>query len=267
MSMVSEARFTGQVAIVTGAGNPEGIGMACARKLHQEGATLIIVSSTERIHQRVGELSGLDEPEVVGYAVDLTDAGAVNDVVQDVLAGFERVDVLINNAGIASIATPVNRASFGELSESDWDRDIAVNLKTAFNTTKAVLPTMRANGYGRIVNVSSVTGPLVSATGTAGYSAAKGGMDGMMRALALELGSEGITVNGVAPGWIDTGALSSGQLESAEYTPLRRAGRPDEVAAAVVFLACADASYITGQSLVVDGGNIIQEHKGPGNRS
>ena len=267
MSMVSEARFKGQIALVTGAGNPEGIGMACARQLQREGATCVVVSSTERIHQRVGELSGPGKPDVVGYAIDLTDADAVNSVMRDVLTRFDRVDVLVNNAGIASIATPVNRAAFGELSESDWDRDIAVNLKTAFNCTQAVLPTMASNGYGRIINVSSVTGPLVSATGTAGYSAAKGGMDGLMRALAIELGPKGITVNGVAPGWIDSGALSAGQLESAEYTPLRRAGTPQEVAAAVVFLASPEASYITGQSLVVDGGNIIQEHKGPGNRS
>jgi 3-oxoacyl-[acyl-carrier protein] reductase len=136
-----------------------------------------------------------------------------------------------------------------------------MTLDTAFLMIREVLPVMRKQKYGRIVNITSVTGPRVSNAGSSAYGAAKGAMDGMMRAVAIETGLAGITVNAVAPGWIQTASSLPGELAAAKYTPLGRAGTPEEVAAAACFLASREASYITGEVLVVDGGNILQEVK------
>ncbi len=149
-----------------------------------------------------------------------------------------------------------------EMSFAEWQNQIAITLHTAFRMTRAVLPGMTAQKYGRIVNVTSVTGPLVSSPGSAAYGAAKAAMDGMMRAVALETAGNGVTINGVAPGWIATASSTEPERIAALHTPIARAGTPDEVAAAVCFLASPEASYITGQILVVDGGNILQESKG-----
>jgi 3-oxoacyl-[acyl-carrier protein] reductase len=125
-----------------------------------------------------------------------------------------------------------------------------------------VLPEMVERRYGRIVMVSSVTGPLVTAPGSAAYASAKAGLDGLMRTIAIEHGRDGVTVNSVAPGWIATASSEPDELEAAKHTPVGRPGAPDEVAALIVFLASEEASYVTGQSLVVDGGNVIQEPHG-----
>jgi 3-oxoacyl-[acyl-carrier protein] reductase len=148
-----------------------------------------------------------------------------------------------------------------EAEYADWQKQIEITLHTAFLMTRAVLPGMVQRKYGRIVNVSSVTGPLVSNIGSAAYGAAKAAMDGMMRAVALETAGSGITMNAVAPGWIKTASSTESERVAGLHTPIGRAGTPEEVAAAVCFLASHSASYITGQSLVVDGGNILQENK------
>jgi 3-oxoacyl-[acyl-carrier protein] reductase len=261
---IKSMNFSGKVALITGAGSTHGIGFATARLLAQQGSKIAITSTTQRIQERARELAA-EGADVFALPADLRDHTRTQLLVQEVLARYGRLDILVNNAGMTQVGNPTETTSqaLAETSEQEWDYGIAINLKTAFNVTKAVLASMLAAKYGRIVNVSSVTGPVVSNPRETVYSAAKAGMVGLTRSLALEVARKGITVNAVAPGWIETASSTKHEIVAGENTPLGRPGRPEEVAAAIAFLAAESASYITGQLIIVDGGNSIQEYKGP----
>ena len=252
--------LTGRVALVTGTGSPEGIGFATAWLLLAQGASVAITSTTERIRERAAEL-GSDR--ILSSVCDLRGFDNAARLIREVIEHFGKIDLLVNNAGMVQMGAPGLVAGFDTLTEQQWDKEIELNLKTCFNATRAVVPHMMQAKYGRIVNVSSVTGPVATDPGMSAYSAAKAAMAGLTRSLALELGPFGITANAVAPGWIKTASSSPREIEAGRYTPLGHPGTAAEVAALNVFLCSDESSYVTGQTIVVDGGNTIQEFKGP----
>jgi 3-oxoacyl-[acyl-carrier protein] reductase len=252
----------GRVALVTGCGSPHGIGFATARALAEHGASVAITSTTDRIAERAMELAAGGHT-AAAFVADLTAMDQAASLVRAVRDRFEYIDILVNNAGLAQMGMPSTAGRFVDLDPADWYRALERNLTTAFHVTRLVAPLMVERAYGRIINVSSVSGPFVAYAGGSGYAAAKAGLDGLTRALALEFGPHGVTVNSVAPGWIVTDPSPLDEvLEGGRCTPVGRPGRPAEVAAVIAFLAEESASYVTGQSIVIDGGNIIQEQKG-----
>ena len=254
------AGVTGRVALVTGAGSPDGIGFAIAKLLKDAGAKIAITSTTDRIFDRLAELDG-DASNTFAFSADLTMPAAVTNLVKEIENALGPIEIVVNNAGMLQVGIDEPSANIHETSDESWEYGININLTSAFRVTRAVLPSMIERGYGRIVNVTSVTGPVVSIPGSGVYGAAKAGMVGMTKSIAIENGIHNITANCIGPGWIKTGSSSEGEIVAGRYTPAGRPGTPSEIGHVAVFLASEEASYVTGQLIVVDGGNTLQEYK------
>jgi 3-oxoacyl-[acyl-carrier protein] reductase len=263
MQMGRANRLEGRTAFVTGAAKPDSIGFATASELGKEGARLVVVDVSEQVSARARDLQELGYV-AYSYTADLTDSGRVEEIVADVITSLGAIDVLVNNAGLA-IAGPTRPPyeHLVDMDEAKWDFGIAINLKTQFNCCRAILPHMVRQGYGRVINISSTTGPIGASTGQPEYCAAKAGVLGLTRGIALEVASEGVLVNAVAPGWTDTGGSSPRGLAAGKATPVKRACRPIEIAKLIAFLASDYNTYLTGQLIVIDGGNSLDEYHGP----
>ena len=250
-------RVEGKVAIVIGAAR--GIGAAIAERLMEEGARVAIADTLEAEGRAAAEkLSQRGEAAFV--ATDVGRKESVDALIEATLARFGRVDVLVQNAGIYPYTM------LPDIAVEEWDAVLGVNLRGCFLAVQACARPMRAQGYGRIVLTSSITGPRVTSPGHGHYSASKAGINGLIRAAAIELAPDGITVNGVEPGNIMTEGMRTER--SPEYVramersvPLGRLGTPRDVAHAVLFLASDEAAYITGTTIIVDGGQILPEAK------
>jgi 3-oxoacyl-[acyl-carrier protein] reductase len=252
--------LTGRVALVTGAGSATGIGFSAARLLAQLGATVAVAATSDRIHVRAGELRGLGV-ESSGHVGDLTQEQTAQSMVGDVVALHGAVDIVVNNAGMVSVTSEAESGSLESMSLETWRRGLARNLDTAFLVSRAALPFMSFRGWGRVVNVTSVTGPAMAMRNEPAYAAAKAGMVGLARSIAVDYAAAGITANAVAPGWIATGSQTPHEYEQGLRTPVGRSATADEVASAIAWLCTPGAAYVTGQCLVVDGGNSVAEER------
>ncbi len=215
----------GRGALVTGAGAPDGIGFATARLLAARGARVALASTTDRIEERAAEIGG----GAVGLAGDLRDEEQAGALARAASQAVGTVSVLVNNAGMVQAGQEMAEPPFLEMTAAQWQEEIDRSLGITARMCRLLAPAMAASGWGRIVNVSSVTGPLAAFPGASAYAAAKAGVDGLTRALALELGPAGVTVNSVAPGWILTGSLTDREAAAGAATPAGRCGTPEEI--------------------------------------
>jgi len=245
-------QLTGQIAVVTGAGR--GIGRAIALKFANEGADVVVVSRTQENSEKVAaEIRALGR-KAWAFAVDVADAAAVNAASEKILAETGKVDILVNNAGVTRDGLLMR------MSDADWDTVLNTNLKGAFHFTRAFFRSFAKQRAGRIINISSVIG-LIGNPGQANYAASKAGLIGFTQSVAKELAGRGVTVNAIAPGFIETDMTAELKPELREailkQIPLGALGQAEDIAAAALYLASAGARYVTGQVLTVDGGMVM----------
>lgn len=258
-------KLEGKVAIVTGAA--QGNGEGAARVMAREGATVVLTDVLDLVHETAKSITD-DGYKAVSFKMDVTKPAEVSQVVQTVLEQFGKVDILVNNAGVVQIVRLVDMAD--EVRDKMFD----VNIKGAFICTKAVLPAMMTRKYGKIVNISSVSGLLVADMGECAYGATKGALWGFTRALALEVVEYGINVNVVCPGMIETPMVKQAAAtvnpedpedvlkRLASGIPMGRLGTIEELGELVAFLASEESKYITGTPIIIDGGSTIPESPG-----
>jgi len=244
--------------LISGAGSESGIGFATASRFSELGYRVFITGASQRIHDRAKEISA------TSFVADLTNPPEVSQLIENVKLEFGGLDVLVNNAGMTSVSSPMddeaNKSVF-EVSYEKWQFEISRNLDSAFLLTKAALPLLRGSRAGRVINVSSVTGSVMAMKGDAAYAAAKAGLIGLTKSLALDEAKYGITVNAVSPGWIETGSQTQAEAAEGLTTPIGRSGSALEVAVVICSLADAQNGYLTGQNIVVDGGNSLAEER------
>ncbi len=245
-------QLTNQIAVVTGAGR--GIGRAIALKYAAEGADVVVISRTQENSEKVAaEIRALGR-KAWAHAVDVADAAAVNAAAEKILADAGEVDILVNNAGVTRDGLLMR------MSDADWDTVVDTNLKGAFLVTKAFSRAMIKARSGRIINISSVIG-LIGNAGQCNYAASKAGLIGFTQSCAKELAGRGITVNAIAPGFIQTDMTAElkEEMKAAllKQIPLGRFGEAEDIAGAALYLASPAARYVTGQVLTVDGGMVM----------
>ena len=255
----AEFQLVGRTALVTGAGSPSGIGFAAARIIGSLGARVVITSTTERVNDRVTELRELGI-DAHGIVARLETPTLVDALITELSGrGFE-IDILVNNAGMIASGEDWARGDLA-MPATDWQATIDANLSSTFYVSRALAPAMIARGWGRIVNVSSTTGGVGAARDDIAYAAAKAGVIGLTRALAVDSAIRGVTVNAVAPGWIATASQLDSEVIEGTLVPAGRSGQPTEVGSVIASLVTPGAGYVTGQVLVVDGGNAIAEER------
>jgi 3-oxoacyl-[acyl-carrier protein] reductase len=241
-------------ALITGAGDSSGIGFAAAKTLKQLGAEVLITSTSDRIYKRAEELG------VKGFIADLTSESDV----QALECQISRLDILVNNAGMTSVTSPASPNEATDISQvtlEAFQKGMSRNLETAFLATKYFLPKIRKSQSGRIIMISSLTGPVMAMRNQPVYATAKAALIGLSKSIALDEAKYGITCNAILPGWIATDSISESEKSQGVSVPMGRGGRADEIASAIAWLATPEASYITGQTIIVDGGNSIKEER------